>query len=486
MQAGTLISAVIAPGKGQPGAQNSGAAGAGLFTQALMAVLGGAAAGGTQSPTPGIAGASQGSATTGNAAGDNPGDGQDAGLGPIVNPATEIAATGNAVSGAPGLEVAGAATEIGQANAQQHAGDAAKAVANGLALTVQAPGGENGDAPATRETPNHALGTLLAGGGAKSGGATDITPTAAATGEAAAPGGESSIILVDGVDGPRTAGAEGPDRLGLAVETPSTDKSAVVNAQSAIRISALNEAPSKAADAPAATAQDAPRAAVLSAASVGDSAADGSGDRPPTPRTANPQAAAAAGDAEFTLQSVSSAGESATQGNVAAGAHTSASANASDGTSLSGLPARPANPALVNAQVAVHITRAAAEGLDRITIRLQPESLGRVDIRLEIGNDGRMTAIILAEKADTLDMLQRDARGLERALQEAGLKTDSGSLSFHLRGHGGDGTDFARHMNESETGDAGADDGLAADQSDEPDPASESTYAGYGLLDIHV
>jgi flagellar hook-length control protein FliK len=34
-----------------------------------------------------------------------------------------------------------------------------------------------------------------------------------------------------------------------------------------------------------------------------------------------------------------------------------------------------------------------------------------------------------------MELMQRDARGLERALQDAGLKTDSGSLSFNLRGH---------------------------------------------------
>ncbi len=41
-------------------------------------------------------------------------------------------------------------------------------------------------------------------------------------------------------------------------------------------------------------------------------------------------------------------------------------------------------------------------------------------------------------------------------------------------------------MNESEAGGDGADDGLAGDEIDEPDYASNSTYAGHGLLDIHV
>jgi len=44
--------------------------------------------------------------------------------------------------------------------------------------------------------------------------------------------------------------------------------------------------------------------------------------------------------------------------------------------------------------------------------------------------------MVLAERPETLEMLQRDARGLERALQDAGLKTESGGLSFGLRGDG--------------------------------------------------
>ncbi len=40
--------------------------------------------------------------------------------------------------------------------------------------------------------------------------------------------------------------------------------------------------------------------------------------------------------------------------------------------------------------------------------------------------------------------MQRDARGLEKALQDAGLKTDSGSLSFNLRGQAQYGSDAGR------------------------------------------
>ncbi len=90
-------------------------------------------------------------------------------------------------------------------------------------------------------------------------------------------------------------------------------------------------------------------------------------------------------------------------------------------------------------QVAVQITKAAAQGLDKISIKLSPASLGRIEVQLDLTHDGRVAAVVTAERSETLDLLQRDARGLERALLEAGLKTDSNSLDFNLRGDGHDG-----------------------------------------------
>ena len=92
----------------------------------------------------------------------------------------------------------------------------------------------------------------------------------------------------------------------------------------------------------------------------------------------------------------------------------------------------PTHPATM--QVAVHVARAASDGIDRITVRLHPAELGRVDVKMEVAADGRVTAMVTAEKSDTLELLQRDSRALERALQESGLRTDSQSLNFGLRG----------------------------------------------------
>ena len=84
-------------------------------------------------------------------------------------------------------------------------------------------------------------------------------------------------------------------------------------------------------------------------------------------------------------------------------------------------------------QVAVHITRAARSGTNRIEIRLDPESLGHVEVKLEVGRDGRVSALVLTENREALDALKAEARALQQALQDAGLKPDADSLSFDMR-----------------------------------------------------
>lgn len=101
----------------------------------------------------------------------------------------------------------------------------------------------------------------------------------------------------------------------------------------------------------------------------------------------------------------------------------------------SAVPLAPTAPQrLISDQVSVEIRKGIHEGADRIEIRLKPETLGRVDVRLEVGADNRVIATITAEQRHTLELLRADARSLERALQEAGLQTDGGSLNFNLRG----------------------------------------------------
>lgn len=90
------------------------------------------------------------------------------------------------------------------------------------------------------------------------------------------------------------------------------------------------------------------------------------------------------------------------------------------------------------AMMAMEITRNAQRGVSRFAIRLDPPELGRVDVRLKIGDDGQVRAHLIVERPETLDMLLRDQRSMERALENAGLKTAAeGALEFSLKDQSG-------------------------------------------------
>jgi flagellar hook-length control protein FliK len=89
--------------------------------------------------------------------------------------------------------------------------------------------------------------------------------------------------------------------------------------------------------------------------------------------------------------------------------------------------------------VAATIQKAVSDGESRnIIMQLDPPELGRVEVRLSFSKDKTVKAVLVAEKADTYAMLQRDAHLLERALENAGLDADGSSLSFELAQEGYD------------------------------------------------
>jgi flagellar hook-length control protein FliK len=85
------------------------------------------------------------------------------------------------------------------------------------------------------------------------------------------------------------------------------------------------------------------------------------------------------------------------------------------------------------AGLAVEIAGKAIAGKNRFEIRLDPPELGRIEVRLDVDRDGNVTSRLTVDRADTFDLLRRDAAGLERALQDAGLKTADNGLQFSLR-----------------------------------------------------
>ncbi|MEE2698933.1 MAG: flagellar hook-length control protein FliK [Pseudomonadota bacterium] len=85
-------------------------------------------------------------------------------------------------------------------------------------------------------------------------------------------------------------------------------------------------------------------------------------------------------------------------------------------------------------QISVKVTKALEAGIDKINIQLRPAHMGRVEVKLEMSQDNRLSAMVVVDNRETLENLKNDSRALQRSLLEAGLNTDSGDLNFSLRG----------------------------------------------------
>jgi len=69
-------------------------------------------------------------------------------------------------------------------------------------------------------------------------------------------------------------------------------------------------------------------------------------------------------------------------------------------------------------------------------LRLDPPELGRVDVRIDVSRDHRVTAVISADSPQALSDLARGARDLQQALQSAGLDVADDGLRFDLSSNG--------------------------------------------------
>ena len=85
------------------------------------------------------------------------------------------------------------------------------------------------------------------------------------------------------------------------------------------------------------------------------------------------------------------------------------------------------------AAVPVEVAMKSLAGVNRFEIRLHPEDLGRIDVRLDIEDDGSVQARLVVDRVETLALLQRDAKTLERAFEQAGLKPSEGGIDLTLR-----------------------------------------------------
>jgi hypothetical protein len=85
------------------------------------------------------------------------------------------------------------------------------------------------------------------------------------------------------------------------------------------------------------------------------------------------------------------------------------------------------------AGLGIAIATRAQAGHNRFEIRLDPSELGRIHVHLDVDKSGHVTSHLVVDRVETLDALRRDAAGLERALQQAGLKTSENGMQFTLR-----------------------------------------------------
>ena len=87
-------------------------------------------------------------------------------------------------------------------------------------------------------------------------------------------------------------------------------------------------------------------------------------------------------------------------------------------------------------QAAVQVYSRFVERFDgraqRFEVRLDPAELGRVDVRIEIGADKKVHAVLAAHDSAALTDLMRGQRALERALADAGIDLKDGGLKFEL------------------------------------------------------
>jgi flagellar hook-length control protein FliK len=260
--------------------------------------------------------------------------------------------------------------------------------------------------------------------------------TVAAAPAANDPVGPAPTDVADG--SPSDASADGAPmraRVLTAGEGLSSKPSSLLVPQAVLADSA-ETASAHVASAPPATANAAGATGVVIAGATGQVSPSppGSAQPPSAASSARPSAEAAAPPSPTAVAGTQGTGDTA-DGDFAnaeqsfssgAGTHAPLAARATGRT-------RPLASKPVIVQVAQHVGKAAKAGLTRIEIALEPASLGRVEVRLDFGRDGSINALFVADTREALDALRADARTLERALSEAGLETDSGSLGFSLR-----------------------------------------------------
>jgi flagellar hook-length control protein FliK len=122
-----------------------------------------------------------------------------------------------------------------------------------------------------------------------------------------------------------------------------------------------------------------------------------------------------------------------------------------------------AQPGRFGADMGIEIARAAKGQREDLLIRLDPREMGRIDVRLSFDRDGILRAVMSTESPAALDLLRRESADLNRALADAGVRSDGQSLRFDARSGEGAEQGAQRWRQDRSGGSHGSSDGSGGD-----------------------
>ncbi|MCC7037732.1 MAG: flagellar hook-length control protein FliK, partial [Alphaproteobacteria bacterium] len=111
--------------------------------------------------------------------------------------------------------------------------------------------------------------------------------------------------------------------------------------------------------------------------------------------------------------------------------------------------------------IALQIHRNAQTQVDTFRMQLHPTDMGQLEVRLKVSKDGTMKAHLVADKPETLAILQKDSAQLQKMLEQSGIQLDGNALSFDLRQQRDQGAQSAYNNNGSRAAAGNADDDIA-------------------------
>ena len=137
------------------------------------------------------------------------------------------------------------------------------------------------------------------------------------------------------------------------------------------------------------------------------------------------------------------------------------------------------------AAVTVQLAQAIDGRSGRFEVQLTPEELGRVEIAMEFDGDRKAQLTIMVERSETLELLSREQRQLERILQSQGIELDGG-LQLSMRQDQTNRQSSNGHpLPDNSSSDLGSQSGQDS-QDTEPRGDARPLIAGNGLFDVVI